>query len=339
MATLKQRLIDLTTTLTSKLNTLFQDKEDKANKKQNLASLLEKDYPSVPAVNAGISNATSTITSYVNQQIGNLVEPIPLIQKGEALGVAETDGNNIILAKHLPSTTDQIINLVGIVTTTPTSGMSVGQIRYNSVTKKIITSTSATASVVSNPVSNAIYVDTSDNKTYRWSGLGMILLSSGLVLGVTSESAYRGDRGLIAYEHTLDMNNPHNVTKTQVGLGNVDNTSDLAKPLSTAAINALALKENYLGVPATNGRILSSTIAGARTWIPIPTGVNTFDALTDKASATLPTTNIPLKDALASKASVSSVAAINTYLTTYVNENLETEFPDYALQLTTGLNF
>lgn len=35
-------------------------------------------------------------------------------------------------------------------------------------------------------------------------------------------------------QHTSDTDNPHNVTKSQVGLGNVDNTSDLDKPISTA---------------------------------------------------------------------------------------------------------
>ena len=42
--------------------------------------------------------------------------------------------------------------------------------------------------------------------------------------------------------HVNNRQNPHQVTKTQVGLGNVDNTSDLNKPISTAqqeAINAL----------------------------------------------------------------------------------------------------
>ena len=33
--------------------------------------------------------------------------------------------------------------------------------------------------------------------------------------------------------HIDDSNNPHNVTATQIGLGNVDNTSDLDKPVST----------------------------------------------------------------------------------------------------------
>ena len=34
--------------------------------------------------------------------------------------------------------------------------------------------------------------------------------------------------------HTSNINNPHNVTKDQIGLGNVDDTSDLDKPVSTA---------------------------------------------------------------------------------------------------------
>ena len=42
--------------------------------------------------------------------------------------------------------------------------------------------------------------------------------------------------------HIQDDSNPHNVTKAQVGLGNVDNTSDLDKPISNATQNALDLK-------------------------------------------------------------------------------------------------
>lgn len=39
--------------------------------------------------------------------------------------------------------------------------------------------------------------------------------------------------------HITDYNNPHQVTKEQVGLGNVDNTSDLNKPISTVTQKAL----------------------------------------------------------------------------------------------------
>ena len=47
-----------------------------------------------------------------------------------------------------------------------------------------------------------------------------------------------------ANNHKNDTNNPHNVTKTQIGLGNVDNTSDADKPISTATQEALDLKAN-----------------------------------------------------------------------------------------------
>ena len=40
-------------------------------------------------------------------------------------------------------------------------------------------------------------------------------------------------------QHMDDNSNSHNVTKGQVGLGNVDNTSDMAKPVSTAQQAAL----------------------------------------------------------------------------------------------------
>ena len=49
--------------------------------------------------------------------------------------------------------------------------------------------------------------------------------------------------------HTSNKANPHNVTKSQIGLGNVDNTSDLNKPISTATQIELNKKINK---PTTN---------------------------------------------------------------------------------------
>lgn len=43
----------------------------------------------------------------------------------------------------------------------------------------------------------------------------------------------------ISDAHISNKNNPHEVTKAQVGLGNCDNTSDLDKPISTATQTAL----------------------------------------------------------------------------------------------------
>ena len=42
--------------------------------------------------------------------------------------------------------------------------------------------------------------------------------------------------------HKSDTSNPHNVTPAQIGLGNVDNTSDLDKPISTAVQKAIDSK-------------------------------------------------------------------------------------------------
>lgn len=51
--------------------------------------------------------------------------------------------------------------------------------------------------------------------------------------------------------HIADQENPHVVTKAQVGLGNCDNTSDLDKPISTATQAALDAKQDNL-VSGTN---------------------------------------------------------------------------------------
>lgn len=79
--------------------------------------------------------------------------------------------------------------------------------------------------------------------------------TSSLALGETETSAYRGDHGKIAYDHSQTTSgNPHNVTKAQVGLGNCDNTSDANKPVSTAQDTAIGLKASKSGDTFT-GRI------------------------------------------------------------------------------------
>jgi len=76
--------------------------------------------------------------------------------------------------------------------------------------------------------------------------------------------------------HLTDTNNPHAVTKTQIGLGNVDNTSDVNKPISTATQAALDAKQNTLtnsdglsegttNLYFTNSRVISTLLAGLST--------------------------------------------------------------------------
>jgi len=84
---------------------------------------------------------------------------------------------------------------------------------------------------------------------FRWSGTVYGEISKSIALGETSSTAYRGDRGKTAYDHSLlTSGNPHGVTKSDVGLGNVDNTSDINKPVSTAQQTALDLKANQTSI-------------------------------------------------------------------------------------------
>ena len=59
-----------------------------------------------------------------------------------------------------------------------------------------------------------IYVATDINLTYRWTGSGYVEISPSLALGETSATAYRGDRGKVAYDHSQvkDGSNPHGTT-------------------------------------------------------------------------------------------------------------------------------
>lgn len=59
------------------------------------------------------------------------------------------------------------------------------------------------------PESNKVYIDTTFNKSYRWSGSLYAPLDEGAVLGETSSTAYRGDLGKIAYDHSQATGNPH----------------------------------------------------------------------------------------------------------------------------------
>ena len=63
--------------------------------------------------------------------------------------------------------------------------------------------------------------------------------------------------------HTNNKSNPHGVTAAQVGLGNVDNTSDLSKPISTATQTALNGKANTSHTHAA-GDITSGTLPASR---------------------------------------------------------------------------
>lgn len=97
---------------------------------------------------------------------------------------------------------------------------------------------------------------------------------------VDAQSTYATKTELTA--HTGNTSNPHNVTKAQVGLGNVDNTSDANKPVSTAqqaAINAVDNKTAvYTVVPELTADYTIPANATTREYIyEISIGATTYN--------------------------------------------------------------
>lgn len=110
-----------------------------------------------------------------------------------------------------------------------------------------------------------------DGQQYARQSLGWAVVSGGG--GVTDHG---GLTGLVDDDHlqyltesrhdSLPADNPHNVNATQVGLGNVDNTSDANKPVSTAQGNADAAVQNF-SIQRSNhtGTQPASTVTGLAT--------------------------------------------------------------------------
>ena len=120
--------------------------------------------------------------------------------------------------------------------------------------------------------------------------------TSSLTLGETSSTAYRGDKGKTAYEHSQKTSgNPHGVTKSDVGLGSVDNTADLDKPISTATqtaldeinsnLEVLGKCKNFfkptLGTTTSNGVTCTDNDDGTYTLNGTSSGINIFDFYSD----------------------------------------------------------
>ena len=105
-----------------------------------------------------------------------------------------------------------------------------------------------------------IYVDISTNLTYRWGGSAYVEISPSLALGETSGTAYRGDYGAIAYAHSQKRSgNPHGVTKSDIGLGNVENKSsaDIRNDITKANVTTA------LGYTPANKSEIPTTYAGS----------------------------------------------------------------------------
>lgn len=85
--------------------------------------------------------------------------------------------------------------------------------------------------------SGKIYVAIDTNTTYRWGGTTYVEISPSIALGITSSTAFRGDYGNTAYLHVSKKDNPHGVTKAQIGLGSVSNYGPATQALAEEGNN------------------------------------------------------------------------------------------------------
>ena len=186
-----------------------------------------------------------------------------------------------------------------------------------------------------------IYTDLTTNKTYRWGGTTYVEISESLALGETSSTAYRGDRGKIAYDHSqLTSGNPHNVTKSDVGLGNADNTADAEKnvlsatKLTTAATVDGVSFDGSAGIihygecstaAATTTKVVSCTgftkVTGA--WIAVKFTVTNTGAVGSLQLNVNSTGGAPIKYRNANLPDASTLTAQRVYLFVYDGTNYQ----------------
>ena len=126
------------------------------------------------------------LTSDINLSAED-VSAIPASQKGAANGVAELDESGKVPSAQLPSYVDDVLE---------------GYFSEGKFYKESEHTTEMTGEA------GKIYVDMATNKTYRWSGSAYAEISASLALGETSSTAFRGDWGKAAYEHSQTAHAP-----------------------------------------------------------------------------------------------------------------------------------
>lgn len=175
------------------------------------------------------------------------VNAIPATEKGSANGVAELDSSGKLLSSQLPGSVDQVIEAADY-SSLPAQGES-----------------------------NKIYVTLDDNKTYRWGGTVYVEISASLTLGETNGTAYRGDRGKEAYDHSQDPNKVS--AASAAGLYKVGVTAE-GHISSTTAVQKSDI--TALGIPGTDTNTTytatEGTVGSASGWTTnVPTSLTVSD--------------------------------------------------------------
>jgi hypothetical protein len=164
----------------------------------------------------------------------------------------------------------------------------------------VIPNTISRATDVTSAINSAINTETTNRNTAIDAAINNLIGSAPSTLDTLQEIAtlvQSGDSTLTALTSTVALKAPINsptftgtvsgITKTMVGLGNVDNTSDLNKPISTLTQSALDLKAP-LESPIFTGTIDFSavTVTGLDSILPSQSGYTGRFLRTDGSSAT-----------------------------------------------------
>lgn len=123
--------------------------------------------------------------------------PVDQLPVGTPNGLAELDGTGKVPSAQLPGYVDDVVE---------------GHYHEGAFYTDLAHQNQIT------PESGKIYVDVESNITYRWSGTMYVAIGSDLALGETASTAYRGDRGKIAYDHSqIKTGNPHGTKAYDIG--------------------------------------------------------------------------------------------------------------------------
>ena len=223
----------------------------------NNAKFLRNDNTWQTVTPANIGAATSTHTHddryYTESEVDTkLNTKLNTSLKGAASGLAELDANGKVPSSQLPSYVDDVLEY------------------------------SAKSSFPATGETGKIYVDTSNNKTYRWSGSAYVEISASLALGETSSTAYRGDRGKIAYDHSQVAHAPSNAQANQNAFSNVKVGDTTIAADTTTDTLTLAGSNVTITPDATNDKvtigITKANVTAALGYTPPSTDTNTWKA-------------------------------------------------------------
>lgn len=142
-----------------------------------------------------------------------------------------------------------------------------------------------------------IYVDTSTNLTWRWSGSTYVEISPSLALGETSATAYRGDRGAAAYTHAVTnkgsafSSNLYKITTNSEGHVTAASTvskndiTSLGIPAQDTTYSNMSFEEASAGT-STTARSISAKVLHDTITQYLPSSLSSFHTTVGDGSTT-----------------------------------------------------